>query len=310
MPLTRGLEMRGTLWVILLLGGWGALGAIYETDDRRGIGEVSDPSVLKRAKAVALIVNEKATRPLAGGLTLLNQETYSQYQQRIDEPLCSEERFANEQMVRGSSASGFLVKPSILITAGHVIENTEECAQKRVLFGYWDPRHRGVFGLSQVFRCKRLIRAVNKDQHDFAVIELDRPVPGARALEVRIGGAPPKQGLWMAGYPNGLSLKIAGNGTVIDDSSPGFYRALLDTFPGNSGGPVFGPSGMVEGMLIEGESSDVTIRGEYPAGCWYSKVYCRSGHQAGLACDDTEFGGAKIVRPGVWARFVPQEDIL
>ena len=110
----------------------------------------------------------------------------------------------------------------------------------------------------------------------------------------------------MAGHPFGLPMKITNEGLMRDNTPVSHFVAFLDTYPGNSGSPVVDPrSGLVEGVLVEGEGSDTTLEGDWPEGCWYSKVYCDPAVPFAGACDDYQGSGAKVIRTTVFADFIP-----
>ena len=64
--------------------------------------------------------------------------------------------------------------------------------------------------------------------------------------------------LYLGGYPSGLPLKMAGGARVRNNRGENYFLANLDSFEGNSGGPVFNSKGdFVEGILVGGEEDYV-----------------------------------------------------
>jgi len=88
---------------------------------------------------------------------------------------------------------------------------------------------------------------------DWAIATLTRPC-SRKALSVRRRGATPtNEDLLAIGYPAGLPVKIAGDARLTSNRDANAFRATLDVYAGNSGGPVIGAgSGLVEGIVSAG----------------------------------------------------------
>lgn len=281
---------------------------IYDFDDRHDLHRYALNSPTRQlADAVAMIVSSKAARRLENGAFQLRTESFEKNQKDKGEPLCPGERFRPQPIVVDGAGSGFLVAPDILVTAGHVIDSSEQCQDRLILFGrayfypWSDPT---LAGADDAYHCKEVIHAVNTDTEDFAVIRLDRPVQGRTPLRVRRSGKVAETAnLSLAGHALTLPLKITENGSIRNNQARDYFVTKLDTFAGNSGGPVFDPlSGLVEGILVAGDLTEITLNGEYETGCWYSKVFCDSFKNSPVRCDDDVFNGATVMRSSL---FVP-----
>lgn len=297
--------MRAILIFSVFLTASASQSAIYDFDDRKDLTDFATGSVSHQvAQAVALVTRDQYVTCNELGGCELKTKLYSEYQVEIEEPLCEREPFRDHLLVE-SGGTGFLVAEDILVTAGHVLSTQTKCDKARIVFGFVG---HGMLTESQVYRCAEIIQGVDTGEADYAVIRLDRPVKGREPLTFRKSGKiPDLSTVWMVGHPIGLSMKVTGGGTLTkNDDSIKFY-GLLDTWNGNSGSPVFDPqTGVVEGILVTGESGDITIEGELliSDGCWYSKVYCNDASPTSVVCDDkTEFG-AGIMRATVFAPYV------
>jgi hypothetical protein len=228
---------------------------IYGNDDRKDVYEVTDPALLKAWDSTVLVV-------LANDLTDNGDGTFTLRSIRFDAdyPLCPGEPFA-DQPVAGF-CSGFLVGPDLVASAGHCITGPAECSLTAFVFGY---RMKGpqepvlTFPAADVYRCREIVSGRvpdgNADFVDWTVVRLDRPVAGHDPLSLRrTGKVPDSQSVLVIGHPVGLPAKIAGGAFVRENADPGFFRANLDTYVGNSGSVVLNAATLVvEGLLVSGE---------------------------------------------------------
>jgi len=109
----------------------------------------------------------------------------------------------------------------------------------------------------QVYNCKEILaRKLDKDQtkEDWAIIKLDRKVTDRTPLSFRKSGTVKHSAnLTLMGFPNGLPLKIATNGSVRSNGKPFYFVAEIDAFHMNSGSPVINQETLeVEGILVRG----------------------------------------------------------
>ncbi len=271
----------------------------FEADEVGVYPEAKRGALIKAVKATAILtrVNKMADTP--GGVELkvdkFTVKENSVFNARV--PLCSGERFSDQ--VVGGFCTAFLVAPNVVATAGHCVnyEDVEDgdASPKafRVVFGFEmsNGHVKDLIPSEQVFRAVsvRGLEKPNKDRSnpDFALLQLDRPVPKAVAEPLRM---PPAAGLQLRagdrlaliGHPSGLPKKISLNAasTAMDlSSSPHEFRAQLNAFHGNSGSPVvfYNEPDVVAGILVSGQNDflpDASNR------CVRSQVY-----QADSLCD-------------------------
>ncbi|MEM9071671.1 MAG: serine protease [Myxococcota bacterium] len=172
--------------------------------------------------------------------------------------LCEGERFRDQPT--GANCSGTLIDFDLVLTAGHCVEDTFECAETRFVFDYFyeaDGRLATIES-SDVYRCGELVVSVDDGSLDYAVVRLDRPVDAARRpAAVRMGdmALPVDTDLVVMGFGSGLPLKIDDGGKVLAPNAADreWFGANLDTFGGNSGSGVFNDAGEVVGILVRGE---------------------------------------------------------
>jgi V8-like Glu-specific endopeptidase len=220
--------------------------AVYDSDDRMDMHEVSDQQTRDWQRAVAAMVK---TNRISGGLLTGGRLSGN--------GICSDVKFADQPTV--ARCTGFLVRDDILVTAGHCMTNAEDCTDFKWVFGFgkFQPDQTTYpVGPDDIYGCKRVLE--RKFEHfgdvDHAVILLDRPVVNRTPLAIRTEGKLNTDSkLLMIGFPAGLPAKVVPNGSILDNSGSTFFQSDLDTFGGNSGGPVFGmDSGLVEGIQTRG----------------------------------------------------------
>ncbi len=227
---------------------------IYGEDNRRDVFESPDSILVELSRSTAAMISPAnlrigATEVIVSAPTLQSRG------------ICSSERFSRQ--ISAANCSGFLVSPTVLVTAGHCIQNESECAANRWVFDYRvDSADQGTVTVarSSVYHCKRILsRALDEvSKEDFAVIELDRRVLDRAPLAIRRQGKiTPGTALAVIGHPTGLPTKIA-DGAAVRELKDKFFVANLDTYGGNSGSAVFNHrTGEVEGILVRGENDYV-----------------------------------------------------
>ncbi len=196
----------------------------------------------------------------------------------LGHPLCSGELF-RDQPVAGIGTA-FLISSTQAVTAGHCLFNirtgdTQNLQRLRLVFGFranatgtfpspWTIPNSEIYQINRVVAYNYMHKNAREaySQSDWAVVELDRPVPAHDAKKgtghdpVKLGRGFPLEGqeLYVIGHPSGIPVKFARNAFVrSSDLSKAFFQASLDTFAGNSGSPVFSCSThQVEGILVRG----------------------------------------------------------
>lgn len=219
---------------------------IYGNDDRQDYFQASEA---RRKLADSTVSFFKAASVSADGR--LKLENFGEKLQ-----LCKNEPF-REQTV-GAFCSGTLVAPDLVMTAGHCITDSLDCADAKMVFGYavkTAGQNPSSVSPSEVYSCKGIVaRVQEKVGPDYTIIKLDRPVPNHEPLPINRGETV-KAGdkLFVVGYPVGLPVKVAGGASVRSVSFLDYFVANLDTYGGNSGSAVFNEAtGLIEGILVRG----------------------------------------------------------
>ncbi|RYZ95516.1 MAG: serine protease, partial [Proteobacteria bacterium] len=236
--------------------------AYYGEDNRHEYLERVGQPWISLADSSAALINDDNLTASPGGFSVKGN-TFA------DRRHCPEERFVSA--VRPVVCSGVLVGPDLVLTAGHCMNDENQCGFTNFAFGY---REEGAFLKSEnVYRCKKIeVRKYNDEAKsiaevlDYSLVRLDRPVTDfAPALFTR--GAPSaidqSTELLGFGYPEGLALKIM-EGAKPREIFPGTFTANLDAYNGNSGSSVFNlSSGRLLGILADGAADVETdpIRG-------------------------------------------------
>lgn len=252
--------------------------SIYGDDNRIDALDYHDAKFVERAKSVAGQVHYKALQedPRNPGMF-----EYDKYILQEEQSLCPNQPFEEQYMLMG--CSGFLVGEDTLVTASHCVQDEFDCENFRWVFDFYEGTE--LIPDENIYKCKQII--ASKDENstrkykDYAVIKLDRKVIDRKPLEFRKKGKVlPGTKLVIIGHPTGLPMKIADDAKVAMltkedlpkpkdqtiDSLSMFdqfirsithwnyvFRSNLDSFQGNSGGPVFNKkTGVVEGILVEG----------------------------------------------------------
>lgn len=238
---------------------------IYGEDNRYEVEDYPDAKFRELAKSTAGMVRNSSLR--SERTSLLSDEpaqnsdhfTFNTYRTlESTQNVCEGERFAKQ--VTLPRCSGFLVGPDTLVTAGHCVTSTYDCLNYSWVFDYVKGTEK--IKKSNVYGCKQIVSRKQTlglfATKDYAVIKLDRKVTDREPLEYRKKGSAKKgTELVVIGHPSGLPTKIA-DGAEVTKKRWNFFYANLDTYGGNSGSAVFNKeTGVVEGILIQGEKDYV-----------------------------------------------------
>lgn len=254
---------------------------IYGEDNRKDIFESTNELYKQLANSTAAMISDSALVPQADDMVLVNSTTLEQ------DGICPDARFAKQ--VAGATCSGFLVGDQLLVTAGHCIQDIDDCQRYSWVFGYanvTEEKATQIIPKAEIYKCNKIVSRVldRGTYNDFALVKLDRVVPNHTPLKFRTGGKiADKADLVVIGHPSGLPTKIADCANVRVNTNKYFFQATLDTFGGNSGSAVFdSTTGLVEGILVRGETDYVS---DPVQNCYRPKV-----------CKVTECRGEDVTR--------------
>lgn len=237
--------------------------------------------------------------------------------------LCEDERFYDQP--RAANCSGTLVDSDLVLTAGHCVDDLDDCRNYRFVFDYLyeaEGALRTIVAAEDVYRCAELVVRRDSGGVDYAIVRLDRPVHESHApAPVRAGGGPMAAGdeVTVIGFGSGIPAKIDDGGAVLDPRARrlDYFVATTDTFGGNSGSGVFDSDTLeLVGVLVRGETDYVE---DDDAGCTRVNVLPADGGEDGgedivYAANAVEAycasgrGGVLCEGPGGWCRACTEDD--
>jgi len=231
---------------------------VYGADSRVNTPEHRNWRYKSLASSVAAMIPNDAL--IRSGINRGGVLNFYKSNLRTSTNLCPNERFGLQPDV--ALCTGFLIGPRTLVTAGHCVQNQEDCNNNSWAFDYTaktDFDRLVSLDRRGVYKCSKIIKSVlnEENENDFAVIQLDRPV-NRRPLRLRAQFASTiflNEQVFVVGHPSGLPQKIADSAWVTKNygGKGKFFTTNLDTFGGNSGSPVFNAKTLeVEGILVRG----------------------------------------------------------
>ncbi len=297
--------------------------AIYIEDDRE---DFYSPSAgahplqdrLKAAvRATVALVKSSDLSPEGEGVRLATMPfTYWDQDAQAELPMCEGEAFVDQPV--GSFCSGVLIAPDIVATAGHCIdwrhvdENDPTLSDVAIVFGFdnVETGARTLFPAENVYyplrlHERRFAQDDSGEWEDFAIVQLDRPVPASVAQPIRprlpsAEAVKRETRLGLIGHPSGLPKKVAfsGRSRAVDITLGKNFVAQLNAFGGNSGSPVLlydDPAALV-GLLIRGQG-DYALNATHA--CGRAVVYSGEELCGNGLCGET------VLRADLFADFVP-----
>ena len=239
---------------------------VFGNDDRKEVKDAEGYEDFVRATAV--MVSKKAIR----GNRIYGYDLRERLELQFETSEFDENvKFLDQPTI--GSCTGFLIAPDILVTAGHCITTMKEAEQYVWLFDYTSEMYYDGFNRymevdsANVYEVSEKLGAEFQEEGDidYAVLRLDRksdrrPYRFRTSGTVAIGTA-----INTLGSPTGLPLKFSTNATVTDNEPIYWFKSNIDSFPGNSGGPVFDQNGFIEGILVRGavEYTNEGYSGDY-----------------------------------------------
>jgi len=201
-----------------------------------------------------------------------------------------------------AQCTGFLIAPDILVTAGHCILDMTTANDYYWVFDYtndlpYNAKEKYVtVKRENIFSVTSILAAELDDYNylnntDYSVLRLNKKST-RRPYRFRTSGTVSKgTRVFTVGTPTGLPLKLSENSKVIDIEPANWFMSDTDVFPGNSGGPIFDPSGWLEGILVrtaaqELSDGELTADYKYNPDCdciqtvEFNEVYSTAGSQA------------------------------
>jgi hypothetical protein len=257
---------------------------IYGKDDRLDAYQVSSQPILDLWDSTAAMVLRSDLKDNGDGTYTLPSATFGE-----TERMCVGEPFRDQP--NPARCSGFLVAPDLMATAGHCAGSPPDCASVAFVFGFrmLDATTPVLtFPKSQVYLCSGVVGTrMPDDLSDWAVVQLDRPVPDHKPLRIRRDGKiADGQRHFMIGHPEGLPGKFDGGAWVRDNSPATYFVSNLDAYGGNSGSAVFNAdTHIVEGMLVAGDAQSLIQSGD----CWLSNRCPDDGCLGEISTRSTEF---------------------
>jgi len=227
---------------------------VFGTDDRKSAVNYTYKDYTN-ATAVAVEKSSFVGNYLTG--RSLGDKLLSQYRSKGAEYVSSEIRFQDEPAF--GFCSGFLIAPDILVTAGHCIDYDDYHTMEWI-FDFtndidYTPGDKIYVPPSKRYNVKKILtrRLTNSDKRDYAVLQLDRPVD-RKPFTFRTGETPTRGSkVTLLGAPSGIPLKVVEDAEITNNNQfQSYFRTNLDAFGGNSGGPVFSSTGLIEGILVRG----------------------------------------------------------
>lgn len=257
-------------------------------DDRQDYYEVRNRKVRNNMDSVASLWKSYSVQRNINGTYTLRTRPFGESMR-----MCEDEPFYEQPV--GAFCTGFLVGDDVLVTAGHCVNETSLMTMK-VVFGYRMKNTRqpvttvksdNVYGVESVIQ-----RRLTRDGLDYAVLRLDRKVTNRQPLCMAKRDVVEDENVYVIGYPVGLPIKYADDARVTDTDYSYTFQALLDTYGGNSGSPVFNDQHEVVGILVRGRTDFTFVDG------------CRRSVMVPL--EEENWSGEHVTKVSTWRDLLEQ----
>ena len=235
---------------------------VFGEDDRKEATDAKDFKDYVRATAV-MIPKAYFTNNRVYGITLRERLTRVFGTSNFDPNV----KFLDQPAV--AQCTGFLIAPGILVTAGHCITDLKTAKDYYWVFDYtnsikynpteqfFEVKQENLYSVTQVLAAENIDDDYLKSR-DYSVLRLHTETD-RRPYRFRTSGTVANgTQVFTVGAPTGLPLKLAENSRVITTEPETWFMSDTDVFPGNSGGPVFDPSGWIEGILVRTAAQTLT----------------------------------------------------
>lgn len=225
---------------------------VYGTDDRRELYEEPvEIRELARNAVLGLIPKARITNLSSGEVRLKVTPLGAVYD------LCTDELFREQPTA--ADCTGVLIDDDLVLTAGHCFEEVP-CTDYLYAFDYYYRSKEQLESLraGAIYGCRKLvareISSRNGRQLDYAVVQLDRPVPDRKPVSVRSAAAEQDEPLVVIGMGSGLPIKVDSGARVIQPRSyeRDYFMLEADTFEGSSGSAILDKKGGLLGVLVRG----------------------------------------------------------
>jgi hypothetical protein len=245
---------------------------VYGADDRRELYELPPDAQLRAlARSVAAVIPRAALTQGSAGEPLLLGHTLEQTFE-----VCADQPFAKE--LGAAVCTAFLIDDTLLATAGHCFNYALDCQNYVFVFDYVHASRSAPVAISaqNIYECRRTRVRVDEMEpgvwkHDYAIVELARPVEGRAPLPVRSEPIVLGEAVNVISAVSGLPLKVDRGARVLDARAHmnDFFRLDSDTAYGSSGAPVFDADGLLVGITVRGRRDYVL---DEQAGCYVENV--------------------------------------
>jgi uncharacterized protein (TIGR03382 family) len=228
---------------------------VYGTDDRQDVYAFPDATWAAEAVGFSAVVVDRTTLNVSNPNDIGLPTTT--LQAAFD--VCPDERFATQ--LAAGICSATLIAPDLVLTSGQCID-AAACSTTAFVFDYTmtSVTSRATITSADVYPCSAVVVRERTATADYAIVRLDRDVTGRTPARVSTGTTVPAgRKLLAAGYPSGLPLKLAANGSVRDarTATTDYFIAGMDTF-GNAGSGIFDAiSKQLVGVHVRGASDYV-----------------------------------------------------